>query len=211
MRRLIVGILVLALLLAGGDLLLRAIASRRIGDQVAMSMGLGESPSVSLGGFPFVIRFMGGSLPSASLAATDVRRSGVTFRRLRLDLVDVRFEPLPLLSGRATTIRARSGTGSLRLDARGLNEALPDLPASAVVVLRQNAVAVRSEQFGTVPAHVSVSEGRILVTVEGLGTPVSVEIDLPAVVRDMEFTHVRIEDRQVVVSFRLDSPSLDLA
>jgi hypothetical protein len=206
-RRLLIALVILALLLVGADFGLRAYAQLRVGQSLAASLDLAERPSVSLVGFPFLVRFVQGHLSSATVEGTDLEIDGLTFREVRFDLTEVRFPPGRILAGDDATIRARSGNGTLTLSGEGLTALLRDQGAPVTVRIRGGEVTVESDDLpGSVRASLSVDAGSLRLTGQG-AIPVSFAVDLPAALPGLQLTDVRIEGSAAIASFSLDMPA----
>ena len=207
MRRLLIALVILALLLVGADFGLRAYAQLRVGQSLAASLDLAERPSVSLTGFPFLVRFVQGHFPSATVEGTDLEFDGLNFRNVRFVLTEVRFPPGRVLAGDDATIRARSGNGTLTLTGEGLTALLRDQGAPVTVRIQGGEIAVESADLpGPVRASLSLDEGSLRLTGRG-GSPVSFPVDLPAVLPGLQLTDVRIEGSAAIASFSLERPT----
>lgn len=121
MRRAFVSaVVVIVGLLVAGDFGFRAYAERRFSGQVQEGLGTRERPDLDLGGFPFALAMARGKLPSARVEAEGVSNEGLRVERVRIDLRSVTFDAGAVLSGRAETVRAESGSGSATVTAEDL-------------------------------------------------------------------------------------------
>jgi len=85
-RRMGVGLVVLAALLVGADRLGAALAGRAVASRVQVALGSAERPDVAIGGFPFLTQAAAGRFEQVR-----VRAVGVPVRDgMRLDSVDLR-------------------------------------------------------------------------------------------------------------------------
>jgi hypothetical protein len=91
-------LLVLAALVAG-EVIVRPLAERAVAEDIQARYALDERPSVSLGGFPFLVRVAMGRLPSADGRLRDLTVEGFTVQQADLRLQDVRFDLVRLASG----------------------------------------------------------------------------------------------------------------
>jgi hypothetical protein len=91
-------LLVLAALVAG-EVIVRPVAERAVGEDIQARYELEERPSVTLGGFPFLVRVALGRLPSAEGQLQNVTVEGFTVQEANLRLHDVRFDVVRLADG----------------------------------------------------------------------------------------------------------------
>ena len=207
MRRLLIALVTLSLLLVGADFGLRLYAQLRVGQSLAASLDLAERPSVSLTGFPFLVRFVQGHFPTATVEGTGLEIEGLTFRDVRFDLTDVRFPPGRILAGDESTIRARSGNGKLTLTGEGLTALLRKQGAPVTVQIQGGEITVKSGDLpGSVRASLSLDAGSLRLTGRG-SSPVSFAVDLPPVLPGLQLTDVGVEGSVAIASFSLERPA----
>src|SRR5437867_968401 len=99
MRRLLIGLAVLAGLIVAGDFGLRLYSQSVVSDELAASLKLSEKPKVTFGGWPFLTHALAGDLPSATVKSTDVVAEGVPIHAVNFALEDLTFPVSRLLSG----------------------------------------------------------------------------------------------------------------
>ncbi len=201
MRRVVV-LVVIPVLLLLGDAAVRGLAESRLENEVEASLLLERAPRVELGGFPFVVRLIAGSLPEITLVARDVGRRALTFEELRARLVDVEFSASELLSGDLDDVRASSGRGSATLTETELNRALREEGVPVTVDLEGGRVRVGTGVEGSL----TIENGRLVI--ESESPPQRFEVDLPRVARGLTYESVRIAGAKAVVSFRLRNATL---
>jgi hypothetical protein len=120
-RKLAVSAVVIAILLVGADLGLRAWAEGWVAGRVAQSMGLSRDPRIELHGFPFLVQFARGRFDRVELDADELLVEGLMIESARLDLEQVRFARSQLLARGSGAIRARRGSGEVVVTDRALS------------------------------------------------------------------------------------------
>ena len=118
--------MVIGLLLAG-DAWARAIAERRVAAELRGSLGSTGDTAVALGGFPFVVRALSGTIPSAKITTDSLVRKRVRLDRLQMTLEDLTFSLAEISSGEGP-IHVRDGRGRAAIEASSLIEAFGALP-----------------------------------------------------------------------------------
>ena len=205
MRRLLITIAVLAALLIAADIGARILAQRVVARQVQSSLNLTERPSVSLGGFPFLIHFAEGRFPSASAHANGFRAEGFSFESLQLSLQGLRFEPGKSLSGGKQDVTVTSGEGTAALTGSQATAALRARGIDATVRFVGGKVLVRLAGLSReVAATLSVSGRSLVIRSADPALAGSFSITLPEIVNGLHFTGVAIEGSTAVIRFKLD-------
>lgn len=100
MRRLLLGLLAVAILLVVADRLTAALAGRLVAEQLQTSAELPDRPDVTLEGFPFLTQAVGGRYRTVHVVATDLPAGDTTVARLTADLRGVHV-PLSDVVGRS--------------------------------------------------------------------------------------------------------------
>lgn len=135
MRRLLVVLVVLGALAVAADRAAVAVAERSVADQLQRTEGLATTPTVELGGFPFLTQVVAGRYDEVRVAATGLERGGVRLAGVDATLSGVEARLGDVLSGdvsalpvervRATVtvdfadLARRSGLRDVRLAAAG--------------------------------------------------------------------------------------------
>jgi hypothetical protein len=206
MRRLLTGLLVIAILITVGDLFVKHEAEARVADQVAASFELRNPPDVDIEGFPFVWNALRGRLPGLTVSTDRVRKEGVRFDSFEARFHDLTFEPSAVLSGKAD-VEARSGDGQVTVPLATVNQLLTD-QASAVfqVEIRGDDVVAETggQQF---PATVELDGDSLVITPEGLA---AVSLDLPSIRRGVTFEGVETIPEGFRIHFTLIDDALKL-
>ena len=208
-RRLLIALAVLVVLLVGADIGARVIAERVVGRQIESSLHLSERPSVSLGGFPFLLHFAEGSFPSASARASRLQEQFVSFSSFVLTLRDLTFDPARVLSGSGESVRAGSGTGLATMTAAEANDALHSRGIDATVRFTDGRVVVRSPFLQReIPATLDVSGRLLVVRSTDPAIPRAFSLPLPQVLAGLRFTSVHVEGSALVFRFEVGAVSL---
>jgi hypothetical protein len=134
-RKLLLLLLVLAALAVAADRASLALAERAVAEQLRASEELATTPSVQLGGFPFLTQVLSGRYDEVRVTAEGLQREGVRVQQLDATLtgVEVRLgdvlagdvTALPLASLRATALvtyadlARRTGLVGVRVQAVG--------------------------------------------------------------------------------------------
>jgi hypothetical protein len=219
-RKALAVLVVILVLLAGGDLALGSVVEGRLAAAAQRRLGLTERPDVDLEGFPFVYHALRRRFPGASLEGRDVRAQGLAVDRFTLVLRDVRFDSTAAIGGGGGTLRASQGTGTVEVTQ----------PAMASYLERHD-VPLRVELLGSSRARVSgtvaalgieveaSAEGGLAVTDgslefrpervevgDGIEVPASAlafRVDLPEPVPGVVYEGITIDRGRAVLSFRL--------
>jgi hypothetical protein len=175
-RKLGVFVAVVALIAVGADFGARWFVERAVATELSSSFELTSKPSVAIGGFPFIVRFLDGTLPSVRVEATEPSTGDLLFERIELTLEDVSFDPERVLGGSVDRVRTRGGDGIASFSDESLTRALRDRGVEAAVAFRGGEVVV--ESGGTeVGGDVELEGARLLVSSDA---GVSTAVDLPS-------------------------------
>jgi hypothetical protein len=205
MRRFLIALVVLIVLLIAADFGARIVTERVMARQVASSLQLSERPSVSLGGFPFLIHFAEGRFPSALARANGFRAGGFSFGSLRLSLQNLRFAPGKTIFGGKQVVTADSGDGTATLNGSQATAALRARGIGVSVRFEGGKVLVRSALLPLeVAATLSVSGRLLVVRSADPAFAGSFSITLPEILNGLHFTSVAVEGSVAVIRFRLD-------
>jgi hypothetical protein len=206
-RRLLIGLAVLAVLLVGADFGLRAVAERAVGRELQRSLQLSTRPSVSLGGFPFLLHLVEGRFPSASAQANGFGAGDLSFGSVDLALRDLRTSSGRLITGEATSVRAASGSGTATISAAEATAALHARGIDGTVRFVGGEVRIRSSQLPReIRVTLALSGHNLVLRSADPALPGSFSIALPVFVEGLRFTGVAIEGSVAVIRFQLDHP-----
>jgi LmeA-like phospholipid-binding len=208
-RKLLIALLVLVGVLVVVDFVARGYAEGQAGQVLQRSLGLSKQPSVSLGGFPFLVHAATGSFPSVAVEASDVVAQGVKVRKVQITLRDVEFSLSSLATGSASKVSIAGGDGSAALTAGALDSILRTQDVPVTVEISGGRVSLMSDQLpGSVSATLSM-DGRILVARATDGS-VSYSVPLPKLVPGIRFDSVTTVDDVAVVTFRIERRTFPL-
>jgi hypothetical protein len=207
-RRLVIGLTLLAAVLLAADFGARAYAQSVVGSELENAFDLSEDPDVAFGGFPFLVHALTGNLPSVEVHAQDFREKGVRLESLGLTLRDVRYPVSRLIGRGGGTVKATRGDGSATLTVPALNAALKD--AGSVFTVRISGGQLFAEGEGLTGAVGLVARGDSLTVTEPR-SGIEASIALPAILPAVEFTGVRLEEGGLVVEFELQKVEFKLS
>jgi hypothetical protein len=210
-RWLLIAIAVVVLLLVGADLVLRSVAERWVGQRLKQQFSLTEPPSVSLSGFPFLLHLAEGRFSSATVTGSGPQTDAVSFDSVTLTLSDLSFSSGALLSGKSSTIRAASGSGTATLTADQVAAALQARGVDITVTLQNGTVRVHSSALKKdITADLSLSSSGMTLVARSTDpkVPLTLAVPLPAFVSGLRYTKVTVTGSTVVLEFRLDHPSI---
>lgn len=199
-------IVVLLLLFVAADYVARSQAEKQAGKQLASSLELDDEPDVKLGGWPFLLKALGGELPSASFSAEEVRSNGVTLSEVEVDVTDLSFSFKDILSGSGDAITIGGGDGTAVLLAGELSKVLRRESIDARVRFTANGVRVKAARLPqAVEGDIAIDAGNLVITAGGstIGT-----VRLPQIAEGLTYDEVTIEEKAAVLSFSLSAASL---
>lgn len=127
------------------DFVARGAAETRVAARLQRSLDLTEEPEVEIGGFPFLLNLLAGSIPSVEVSSSSVARGALRFDEVVLTLDNVRFD-LGAMSRGEGEVRIGGGRGRAVMSGESLTALL------------------RAEGA---PVDVRFSGGRVLVDAEG--------------------------------------------
>jgi hypothetical protein len=122
MRKVVVGLLFLTALLAGGDVAFRLWSESVMAERVDEALGLPRRPEVDLHGFPFALQVLRSRFDRVEVEMEGLQPGGLELAAVRLDLRDVRFPRGRLFGPGPGTVRAATGTGSLEVTDEAFTE-----------------------------------------------------------------------------------------
>ncbi len=201
----------LLIILVLADLGTRVWAERRVETAVATSFRMPERPDVRLGGFPFLPRLIDGTLPEVSVDVGRVAAEGISFDSVDLDLRDVDFSAGDLLAGEQTDIHAAGGTGTAAMTGPDLTAAFRAQGIPVSVRLVPGGVTLSSDVIRTeVEAQLALVGQSIEVRPANIEVPFALSLELPPFLRGLEYTGLRIDGSEALLSFRLRDVTLAL-
>jgi len=202
-RKLLITLAILVGLFVAADFGLRAVAEGQAAKALQSSLELSSKPSVSLGGFPFLVHLFAGSFPSVDLEDRRFVAQGVPFDRALITLRDVRFSSSELLGGRGGRISVAGGHGTATITAAALTAVLRDEGADVRVAFEAGKARLSSNALGgrSAAARLRISAGKLILHSPLGGADLSLEV--PQVIRGVRYTGVRIEGDAAVLAFTI--------
>lgn len=199
MRKLLLLLVVVGLLVAG-DIWVKATAEKRVAAELQSSFAAGGEAEVEFAGFPFTLRLLSGTIPSAKLTSTSLKRGGVRFTDVRMTMQDVTFSWSKILAGEIGSVTVRDGHGRASIPAPDLVRAFGVVAGNLEIDFGDGKIRVR---LGPVEASARlILDGTNLVLrAPGLGR--SFTVGLPRFVEGLQYRSVRISGTEVVVEFSL--------
>jgi len=199
-------VLTLFLLFLAADYVARSQAERQAGKQLAASLELGDEPDVELGGWPFLLKALGGELPSASFSADEVRSNGVSLTDVEVNVDGLQFELGDILAGSRDAIKVSGGDGSAVLSGSELSKVLRREGVDAKVRLTESGVRVDARRLPkALEGDISIDAGNLVISAGGstIGT-----VRLPQIVDGLTYGDVTVEEEEAILSFDLGPATL---
>jgi hypothetical protein len=209
MRKLLIGVIVLAVLVVAADRITAAVAENQISDRLASAYGLAGKPGVTIAGFPFLTQVMAGDYRQIDVSASRVQADGATLRNLTVRLTGVHASVSQVLGSGPSTVTADRAAGSAMVGFGAVDQRLPgrlrlrpdgrDLSVSGRLALGGARIPVSATVvLGVSGAGISVTP--VNVSVAGLpGLPLSayasrlrVVVPLSALPLHLRLTSVRV-------------------
>src|SRR5215469_18317530 len=125
MRKLLIGVAVLAVLLVAADRVSVAVAESRISDRLTSAYGLPDKPGVSITGFPFLTQVVAGDYQQIDVSASQVPADGATLHDLKVRLSGVHATVGQLLGNGSSMVTADRAAGSAMVGFRTVDRRLP--------------------------------------------------------------------------------------
>ena len=202
MRRFVIGLLIVAAVLAGVDVGGRVWGGLWVGDRVREALGLSRRPSVSFGGVLFTPQVVSGHITSTTLQSENVVIGGVPFSSARLSLRNVTFRPGDLILHHRGRIDVEGGAGVFGMTAPDLEEALRAHGQDVWVRFSGEQVRLSGEGFqGETMSATPSLEGADLVISGTFSEPV--RFRLPALGQGIQYGGVVVAGDEILVSVRV--------
>ena len=174
MRKLLIGVVILAVLLVAADRISVAVAENQISDRLASAYGLAGKPGVTITGFPFLTQVVTGDYQQIDVSANQVSAGGAVLHDLNVRLTGVHATVSQLLGNGSSMVTADRAAGSAMVGFGTVDHRLPGgfqlhpdgknlsvsgnlavggarIPVSATVTL-----GVSGSGISVTPVHVSV-------------------------------------------------------
>ena len=174
MRKLLIGVVILAVLLVAADRISVAVAENQISDRLASAYGLAGKPGVTITGFPFLTQVVTGDYQQIDVSANQVSADGAVLHHLNVRLTGVHATVSQVLGNGSSMVTADRAAGSAMVGFGTVDHRLPSgfqlhpdgknlsvsgnlavggarIPVSATVTL-----GVSGSGISVTPVHVSV-------------------------------------------------------
>ena len=125
MRKLLIGVAVLAVLLVTADRIAVAVAENQISDRLTSAYGLPDKPGVSIAGFPFLTQVAAGDYRQIDVSASQVPADGVTLHNLNVRLSGVHATVGQVLGNGSSMVTAERAAGSAMVGFGTVDRRLP--------------------------------------------------------------------------------------
>jgi hypothetical protein len=125
MRKLLIGVAVLAVLLVAADRISVAVAENQISDRLTSAYGLPGKPGVSITGFPFLTQVAAGDYGQIDVSASQVPADGATLHNLDVRLSGVHATVGQVLGNGSSMVTADRAAGSAMVGFGAVDRRLP--------------------------------------------------------------------------------------
>jgi LmeA-like phospholipid-binding len=125
MRKLLIGVAVLAVLLVAADRISVAVAENQISDRLASAYGLPAKPAVSITGFPFLTQVAAGDYQQIDVSASQVAADGAMLHDLQVRLSGVHATVGQVLGNGSSMVTADRAAGSAMVGFGTVDRRLP--------------------------------------------------------------------------------------
>jgi LmeA-like phospholipid-binding len=125
MRKLLIGLIALAMLLVAADRILVAVAENQISDRLTSAYGLPHKPGVSITGFPFLTQVAAGDYHQIDVSASQVPADGATLHDLKIRLTGVHATVNQVLGSGSSMVTADRAAGSAMVGFGTVDQRLP--------------------------------------------------------------------------------------
>ncbi len=98
-RRLLITLVILMLLAAGGDVWVAHTAERKAAEQIQKEFELSERPSVQINGFPFLLRVLQGTIPGVTIDGRKLEVQGLLVDHFHVEVEGLKASLADLRSG----------------------------------------------------------------------------------------------------------------
>jgi hypothetical protein len=140
MRRLVIGLLVLAGLLVAADFGSAALAESAVSREMRTQLGLADDPSVRINGFPFLTQAISGQYSSVDVDADRISVGQLKELSVSAQLRDVQAPLSMLLGSGAKSLQVSEVEGTVQVPAKDLEQLVPDIADLRIETLDQGAL-----------------------------------------------------------------------
>ena len=125
MRKLLIGVIILAVLLVVADRISVAVAENQISDRLTSAYGLAGKPGVTITGFPFLTQVVTGDYQQIDVSASQVPAGGAVLHHLNVRLTGVHATVSQVLGNGSSMVTADRAAGSAMVGFGTVDHRLP--------------------------------------------------------------------------------------
>jgi hypothetical protein len=125
MRKLLIGVVILAALLVAADRISVAVAENQISDRLASAYGLAGKPGVTITGFPFLTQVVTGDYRQIDVSANQVSADGAVLHHLNVRLTGAHATVSQVLGNGSSMVTADRAAGSAMVGFGTVDHRLP--------------------------------------------------------------------------------------
>src|SRR5215471_18167654 len=125
MRKLLIGVIILAALLLAADRISVAVAENQISDRLTSAYGLAGKPGVTITGFPFLTQVVTGNYQQIDVSARQVPAGGAVLHDLNVRLTGVHATVGQVLGNGSSMVTADRAAGSAMVGFGTVDHRLP--------------------------------------------------------------------------------------
>ena len=125
MRKLLIGVVILAVLLVAADRISVAVAENQISDRLTSAYGLAGKPGVTITGFPFLTQVVTGDYQQIDVSANQVSADGAVLHHLNVRLTGVHATVSQVLGNGSSMVTADRAAGSAMVGFGTVDHRLP--------------------------------------------------------------------------------------
>ena len=174
MRKLLIGVIILAVLLVAADRITLAVAENQISNRLTSAYGLAGKPGVTITGFPFFTQVVAGDYRQIDVSASQVPAGGAVLHHLNVRLTGVHATVSQVLGNGSSMVTADRAAGSAMVGFGTVDHRLPsgfrlrpdgknlrvsgrlDVGGARIPVSATVALGVSGSGISVTPVHVSV-------------------------------------------------------
>jgi LmeA-like phospholipid-binding len=125
MRKLLIGVIILAVLLVAADRISAAVAENQVSDRLTSAYGLAGKPGVTIAGFPFLTQVVTGDYQQIDVSANQVSADGAVLHDLNIRLTGVHATVSQVLGSGSSMVTADRAAGSAMVGFGTVDHRLP--------------------------------------------------------------------------------------
>jgi hypothetical protein len=145
LKRVVITLVILAALAAGGDVWLTNTAERKAGEQLQKEFDLSARPVVHIQGFPLLLRILQGKIPGVTIDGRKIEVQGLLIDRFHVE-VEGLDASLSDLRGGVRNVRVGGGEASAEITQDAANAYLESQKERARVTFGDGTTRIRTRQ-----------------------------------------------------------------